>query len=191
MRKTDATPAHILARAALTLLPITGWYGLELDSVIRHAKIARKTANSLVKNKNDLVPLIVRFIDEETFRIVGKPSRGEEPEDRAFDVLMSRFEVLQRYRTAILILSEVVRKTPDLALAIYRAQTESMARILPHAPRDKTRLIRFSPHIFLIVYHLAFLKWAQDSSPDLAATMGYLNKIIRTGLVLKFIGRSA
>lgn len=177
--KTDCA----IARVCLELLPETGWDSLELKALAHHAGMPLKTISDRIAKKSDIIPMIVQLIDAETEALAGRQDINTPREDRLFDVLMSRFEALQKYRDAVLLLASHIKRTPELAYVMYIAQTDSMRRMYQWIqPSNKKNQSPYSHYILLIIYNFAFVKWARDSSPDLSFTMTSLNYSIRTKL---------
>lgn len=190
MKSTKDKTAYAIAVACLELLPSTGWAALDINDVARKAGVPKKTFSTHIQEKNDLIPLIVRFIDDETGKLAGRQDKNAPLEDRIFDVLMSRFEALQKYRESILLLADCARRTPELAHKMYHAQTDSM-RIMLRWIHGTAKFGKnhFSPRFLLVLYHFVFIKWARDPSPEMPLTMASLNQCIRTKLVHRLFDR--
>lgn len=192
MKSQKTNAAHRFARAALCALGHTGWAQLDLETLAGQAGLSLASAHKIAATKDDLIPLILAFIDEETEERAGKATGNEPLQDRMFDVFMCRFESLQPYRDGVLALADAARKTPDIALGMYKGQLASMRRMLTLIdPRNKpSRQERLKPHILVILYNRAFLTWSRDQTPDLSSTMDCLNKLFSTAWVLSIVQRT-
>lgn len=132
-----------------------------------------------------LIDLVVRFIDQETFRAYQALTHSDEtPQDRLFDLLMTRFETLEKHRLAILALADICQRTPDLALAMARAQWASLKGSLELLQFSKTGAV--SILTLMGIYHLAFCAWRRETDNTLPFTMKLINqhlgKAFRLGL---------
>lgn len=128
-----------------------------------------------------LAPRLVRLIDAETARALGRPDPKDSEEDRLFDALMTRFEILGPHRSGITALAALARRTPPLAAALARAQTASMRACLAHArPALGTEAGGLRALALLGLYHFVFCAWERDFSPDLSLTMARLNSTLNT-----------
>lgn len=166
-----------LALALLSLTPAYKW------QKITHKLLAEKlekTEDSMKReapNLLALVPIIVRLVDDKTFSLY-KHDEEIEIKDRFFDIMMCRFEILQKHRKSVIALSTDALHTPKLAIQFYRAQKESMQSTVDLLFAKKRELSPIQSHALLLVYQYVHMVWQRDETKDLASTMAALNKAL-------------
>ena len=169
-----------LAKAILELAEQVPVASITVAMLAKRTGTPLKTVQSLAGTPADFLALVTALIDEEAHSLAGRQETATPLEDRAFDVLMARFEALNSYRPSILALSRQIRKSPDLAYAMYKAQSVSMDKMASwiFAAQHKKHTLLMG-QMLLALYHLTFLTWESDMTPDLGPTMSRLNSLIK------------
>jgi hypothetical protein len=99
--------------------------------------------------------------------------------DRLFDLLMRRFDVLQRHRQGMLALLQTLPADPLLSLALGAATLRSMAWMLEAAGVSAAGLRgKLRAQGLVAVWLYALRAWKTDDSTDLAGTMAALDKAL-------------
>ena len=165
-----------LAAAALILAATKGWQYVTLDAVAKESKIPLTALKKRFSAPHDLIPVIVDEMTREAIATAGIPPGP--PRDVFFDLLMARFDVLQKHRKAILSITESARQDHALACTLARAGFKSMAAIVDAAKLDT------SPRLVLTmglsaVYAWAFVAWSKDKTRDMSKTMAALDRALR------------
>ena len=173
--KSSADNAKISA-AALHLVAALGWELVTLEAVARRAKTPLAVLKKRFAVSCDLVPLIAEEMDRAALAAVGKIYGA--PHDVLFDLLMARFDVLQKNRKAILSIASAARRDKKLSCALARETLEGAYRLI-NAAR-----LELPPRPVLAaglaaVYGWAFYSWSRDESRDMAKTMAALDHALR------------
>ncbi|MGE4351612.1 MAG: hypothetical protein AB7E52_05425 [Bdellovibrionales bacterium] len=170
--------------AAFNLTAKRGFAAATPQALADETGLPLAKVKKIADTPESLIPACVRTIDALTIAATQSHDPQLPLTDCLFDMMMNRFDALQKYREAILIISDECRHRPSLALAMCRAQLRSMALLSHHLYGVQcNKDDRITKPILLVIYNYVFLKWAQDTSPDLSATMAGLNKIIQTNFV--------
>jgi AcrR family transcriptional regulator len=175
MPKSQTQNAKIAA-AALRLAAARGWENVTFDALAKAAKISPAILKKHFASPNDIIPVVIEEITRETLASAGK-TRGS-PRDVMFDLLMSRFDVLQKNRKAVLSITETARRDHSLACVLARAVLKSIGTTIDAAK------IETPPRSVLIagasaVYAWAFLAWRRDKTRDMSKTMAALDRALR------------
>lgn len=103
--------------------------------------------------------------------------------DRLFDGFMAGFDLLQRHRPAVLAIWKA--RNPPIALLIGGRAGLDLRRLAMAAGVDIRRLRgRLRGIALAAIGWRAFLAWVADDSPDMAATMAALDRLLdRAGRV--------
>jgi len=125
-----------------------------------------------------LIPEIVEFINEEIDQVFILDKDNIEIEDQLFDIIMNRFDILQKYRSGIITLSKEIRSTPKLAIIFYKSQIDAMQSILSIIYGDDL-ISTIKTNTLLMIYQYAFTVWERDKTEDLSLTMAALDKGIK------------
>ena len=108
-----------------------------------------------------------------------------------FEVIMARFDVLQKYRNSFLTLFESFKSNPQKSIILLPSFLESMFLTATLA-NIEIKGIKGSLTIkgIFIIYIATYLEWIKDTSKSLEKTMTaldqYLNKVSK---ILNFIIR--
>jgi len=169
-----------MSEAALRLASKAGWHALTLDGIAKAAKIAPARARNVFRDKNQILPAIVRRMDRRAAAILGKGDARAKPHDRLFELMMARFDALQENRKGILAIVQDCRRDPSLVRLIFPAQMESMRQILAQAGLpSKGAQEPLAIAALLAVYYRTIWCWYKDNTLDMARTMAALDQGLR------------
>ncbi|MDR3451111.1 MAG: hypothetical protein P4M15_15435 [Alphaproteobacteria bacterium] len=161
-----------IAAAALHLAATQGWQAVTLAKIGK----AAKTSMEAFKNTAALAPVIAEEIDREAF--AGKVSGNTH--DKLFELLMARFDIMQKHRKGILSMAEAARHDRALGCALALATGDGIYRLIEAAHIDTLPAPRpFVAATLGLVYGWAFLAWRRDESRDMAKTMAALDRGLR------------
>ena len=175
MPSSAANPLLVIGSAALRLAGEKGWRAVSLEAVAKRAKLPLATVKKHAASVAALVPIIADNIDREAFAALGKPKGAAR--DVLFDLLMARFDVLQKHRQAILSMAEAA---PDrvMAFALARATMEGAYRLAGAVEVKKPPRPVLAVGL-TAVYGWAYCAWRKDDSRDMAKTMAALDRALR------------
>ena len=163
-----------IAQSTLNLLKKKSWDEIKLNEILKGLKKAR----SSIETKNDLLKNINRYVD---FLLKKNSSSIEKssPKDMLFEVIMKRFDVLQKNRKSFIMLHESFKLSPQKTLVLLPSFLESMFLTASLADIE-IKGIKGSLKIksIFIIYFLAYLEWAKDTSASLEKTMTVLDKYL-------------
>ncbi len=172
---------NTVAQGILTLLEDKDWIDLTLNDVAAHLSINLEELHRFATSKEDLLTLIISYMEEQTLRhtdqhlITEKTSK----EDRLFDTLFARFEAATPHKKAIANLKNTFQGNPTLAFNTIPQFIEAVKRLAALAD------IRFSGPLgalqlrgFSLIYLRLIYIWLDDTSPDMAKTMAATDKAV-------------
>ena len=110
-----------IALKTLKLFKKKSWGEIRLEEIIKNSKKNSKS----IKTKNDLLKNINRYVDyllkKETSFLEKSSSR-----DMLFEVIMARFDVLQKYRNSFIKLFKSFKSNPQKSIMLIPSFLESM-----------------------------------------------------------------
>lgn len=168
--------------AALRLAESDGWRGLSLDRIANGAGVPLVEFRRQFSSKADILAAFSRLLDDKILAQVTPADTGISPRDRLFDVLMTRFELMGRYKGALKRIRDDMRFQPGQGAAQLCTAARSLywmmvaAGIDAEGGRGAIRL----PGL-MTVYGRAFDIWLDDDDPGLARTMAALDSRLRRG----------
>jgi len=168
-----------IIKAALKLAETRGWRDLSLGEIAAEAQIPLIEFRKEFQSKAQILAAFVRAVDLAVLEKFPAPG-PDAARDRLFDVLLTRFEVMQPYKLAIRRISEDA--TPGEALQQFRPALKSQYWMLAAAGlsgEGGTGLVRVQG--LLGIYGRVFRVWIDDDDPGLAKTMAALDKRLRRG----------
>lgn len=154
---TDLSPS-----TALDTLARLGWHGFKTEY--------GQAAYGALED-------IGRYFDDQVAQDIGDVDKSEPAKDRLFETLMARFDQLQTHRAAVISVWKAGFSDPGLMLLVQRALPKTMRRMLACAGLKSSGLEGMvKARVLGLIYLSAVRQWVQDDSPDMDATMAYLDK---------------
>lgn len=182
-----ADPADRLVDAALRLAARQGWRRTGLAEIAAEADLPLDEAYAACPSKLGLLARFHRRIDR--VALAGTSGADESPRDRLFDVLMRRFDALGPHRGALRAILRDSLGDPAALLGLP-ALLCSMGWMLERAGVSAAGWRgRARTHLLAGLYISVFRIFIDDDSPDLATTMGVLDRRLRA--VESWLGLSA
>ena len=173
-----------IALKTLKLLKKKSWDGIRLEEIIRNSKKHKKT----IKTKNDLLRNINRYVD---YLLKKEASSIEKSstKDMLFEIIMLRFDVLQKYRNSFLTLFDSYKLKPQKSIILIPSFLESMF-LTASLANIEIKGIKGSLTIkgIFIIYIATYLEWMNDTSKSLEKTMTTLDQYLnKASKILNFI----
>ncbi len=173
---TDHEFEAALVDAAFALGAQVGWLRVTPPAAARHAGLDLVRARRLVPCTGIILRTFGRQADAAA---LGHVTEGGTVRDKLFDILLRRFDYLQRQRAGVKALMRALPLCPPLALAIAEMNLVSMSWLLEGAGVDATGIGgALKVRGLLGVWLYGLRAWAQDESPDLTATMAAVDKAL-------------
>jgi AcrR family transcriptional regulator len=173
----QTTPKGRILAAALTLAARKSWADVTLLDVAEAAGVSLVELRKEFGSKGEILAAVIRAADEEVLKRV-KRSEGQAPRDILFDVIMTRFEVLGPYKSA---LKSIYTSGPadPMLIGPYLASQHWMleaAGIGTDGLGGSARVLGLAS-----TYASVFRTWLHDDDPGLARTMAVLDRRLRRG----------
>jgi ubiquinone biosynthesis protein COQ9 len=180
MPKTENDFEKKICIAALRLSSSRGWKNVTLELIAKAAKVPSVQMKKRFAGKNDVLVAIMHFVTDKAVAAAGKMDRHSPPRDRLFDLLMARFDILQKHRKGILGIMAWASRDSGIMCVLLPAQKQDMQKILAHAGLDQEGLGQPLAVMGLWIIYLAALRvWRQDETLDMAKTMAALDRYLR------------
>ena len=175
-----------IAQQTLQLLTTNEWQSISIDIICKKLKLSKKKIPRNIKNKNDLLKNINQYIDD-LMIVEIKSVEKSTTSDMVFEILMLRFDLLNRYRFSILKIFNFFKSNPNKFIVLIPSFIESiemMAKFSNIETRGMIGIVKLKG--LLIIYFSTFLTWIKDESPSLDKTMTILDNYLKgTENVLK------
>ena len=167
-----------LVSAALGLAAEKAWRDVTLADIAARAGTTLVTLKAHFASKGEIVTAFSRQVDDEVLRRVPRQDASQGPRDALFEVVMSRFDVLEPYKGGLR--SIVGGGLPELSqiapiLASQRWMLEA-AGIGSDGLDGGVRTAGLAS-----VYASVFRVWLDDDDAGLARTMASLDRRLRRG----------
>jgi AcrR family transcriptional regulator len=165
----------------LRLAETRGWRDLSLGEIAAEAHVPLVEFRKEFQSKGQILAAFSRAID---LAVLEKfPAPGPDvARDRLFDVLLTRFELMQPYKAAIRRIRGDVGSSLSESLAQMRPALKSQYWMLAAAGisgEGGTGFLRVQG--LLSVYARVFSIWLEDDDPGMARTMAALDRRLRRG----------
>lgn len=161
----------------LHLMATEGWCDLSLARIAAEAGLDMADAHATYPTRAAILAAIARETDADLLASLRDDPLEGGARDRLFDLLMRRFDRLQRHRDAYLTLLRELPHTPLEAACLGRQLRRSLGLLLEMAGFSSAGLRGALRLQGLIAVYLAGLRvWRQDDSADLARTMAEIDR---------------
>ena len=166
--KSKAGKQWVMIEAVLTLAADHGWDGVTANRLAKKTRTPLTASATFLDDPTRLMCMIAEYITANAHDGYKHDPRNN-PREALFELMMLRFDILQRHRGGILALHRAARSDPRLLTAMLCAVHAQLAVILKTAIEAGLGT----------VYTLAFCVWRNDGSADLAPTMAALDRGLR------------
>ncbi len=172
------TPRGKLIAAALKLAETRPWAEVSLLDIADAAALPLDEVRRAAGSKSQIIALFMRLVDDEMLkRAPTKVAEGAR-RDALFEVIMSRFDVLLPYKTALRSITAATPADTTLLMPYLNAQRWMLtaAGIDADGPAGLVRTGGLGS-----LYSSVFRTWLADDDPGLARTMAALDRRLRRG----------
>jgi ubiquinone biosynthesis protein COQ9 len=177
-------------QAAFDLAKDRRWADTTLADIAQRANLGLTDLRREFTCKSDIVRAFQLEVDSEVLwrrRSAGeaqKPGSGEaqSPRDRVFDVIMTRFEVMQPYKASLRSIANYLRCRPGEAATLLCSSLASQYWMLAGAGAKLDGgggALRVTG--LTAIYAKVFQVWLDDDSPSLDKTMAALDQKLAKG----------
>lgn len=167
-----------LVSAALGLAAERSWRDVTLSDIAVRAGASLVEMRQSFSSKADILATFTRLVDDEVLRRTAHRDASQSARDALFEVIMSRFDVLEPYKGALRSIAGSGLPEPAQALNVLASQ-----RWMLEAAGIGTGGLNGGVKIagLASVYASVFRTWLADDDPGLARTMAALDRRLRRG----------
>ena len=176
-----ATPKGRILDAAMRLAAAKPWRDVTLAEIAQGAGLGLADFAKEFYGKLGIISAFQKLVDEQVLRRARLVHGSEESaRDRIFDVIMTRFDILQPYKAALksIMADGGVMPSPDMLGKMMRSQHWMLvaAGIPADGPAGRAR-----EAALLTVYARTFREWLEDDDAGHAKTMAVLDRRLHNG----------
>lgn len=168
-----------IIEAALVCAAECDWRDVSMADIAAKADISIADLYAEFSSRGALLNGFGRMVDAGVLA-GGAAAMDEPPADRLFDVLMRRFDILNRHREGVLSIVDASSRDPMMALCGAGQLRQSMSWMLEAAglSSDGWRgMLRVKG--LMAVYLYTLRAWMRDDSEDMAKTMAALDRALK------------
>ena len=172
-KTTDQT----IISMTLKLAENVPWNEITIDGIAQATKIKSSALIKIFPSKLSILDAFNSQVDAEIIEEFSNIKKFEPKRDQLFDILMARFDVLNRHKTAI----KLIYKTTvpfDLPASAQGLEnlTKSMKVVLNIADIPTSTILGcIKIKILSVIFFRSFVAWLDDESLDMAKTMAMLD----------------
>lgn len=172
------SPKGRIVSAMLKLAAERKWSEVSLADIADAAGVTLLELRREFTRKAEMLSSFGYMVDEEVLRRAPRRTGDSNHRDAVFDVVMSRFEVLQPYRAALKSASEGGALDGSVLKSLLRSQTAMLqaAGVDTEGPSGAIRVAGLAG-----VFTRVFAVWLDDTDPSMARTMAALDRQLRSG----------
>jgi AcrR family transcriptional regulator len=167
-----------LVAAALKLAAERPWREVTLANIAEAAGVSLVDVRNDFNSKADVLAAFVRMVDDAVLARAPHRTGAQPARDALFEVVMSRFDVLNPYKPALKSIAASWSLDPTVACAVGQAQAWMLraAGIRVEGLEGQARAAGLGA-----VYASVYRTWLSDDDPGLAKTMAALDRQLRRG----------
>ena len=167
-----------LVAAAMKLAAERPWRQVTLTEIAEAAGVSLVDVRGEFATKGDILAAFVRMVDEAVLARAPQRSPAPPARDTLFEVVMSRFDVLAPYKSALKSIGAAWPIEPSLACAVGQSQAWMLraAGIRADGLDGRLRAAGLGA-LYVSVYRT----WIGDDDPGQAKTMAALDRRLRRG----------
>lgn len=169
-------------KAALDLAKDRSWSDIALTDIAREAGLTLADLRREFACKTDILRAFQAELDEAVLAKARAGTEPSSPRDRVFDIVMSRFEAMQPYKSALRRIAAHLSCRPGEAAALFGSSLQSQYWMLEASgakldgPGGALRVGGLAA-----IYGKVFCVWLDDDTPTLDKTMAALDKRLGNG----------
>jgi AcrR family transcriptional regulator len=189
-KKPDITDR--LIDAALRLAAERGWRHVTLAEIAQAAGASLADTYRVMPSRGAVIDAFARRVDAEVLSADAVEEDSVRPRDRVFDVLMRRFDALQRHRSAVSAILRDSGRDPVALIASAPQFLRSMRWMGEAAGLSMEGLGGLlRTKAIGAAWATTLRTWLADQTPDLARTMATLDQRLRCAERLGVFGRGS
>lgn len=167
-----------IVSAALGLAAEKPWADVTLGDIADRAGTSLVALKTLFSSRGGILAEFTRLVDDETLRRAPRRGEGQTPRDLLFEVIMSRFDVLEPWKGALKSIARSALPEPGQIVQGLASQGWMLeaAGINSSGIEGGVRTAGLAT-----VYASVFRAWLEDDDPGLARTMAALDRRLRRG----------
>ena len=175
-----------IVESTLLLLKNKNWTDLSLKEIKNKSKI--QTFDKLIKNKNTIIKKINEYFDYK-LSLESKNIEQSNNKDMIFEILMIRFDLLQKYRKGVISIFNSFKSKPQDLFFLLPNIIDSIILMINFTNISSKGIIgQLKIKGILIIYISSFFTWLNDDSSSLEKTMTAVDKNLdQAGKILSFI----
>ena len=161
----------------LKLAETIPWHEITIDGIALAEKIKPSTLLEIFPSKLSILDAFNHQLDTEIRQEFASIEKLGSVRDQLFDILMARFDLLNRHKIAVkLIYKETVPFDPLASAYGLNSLIKSMELVLNIAGIPTCTLLGFTKtKILSAIFMRSFITWLGDDSTDMAKTMAILD----------------
>jgi ubiquinone biosynthesis protein COQ9 len=172
------TPKGKLVEAALQLASARPWHDVTLLDLADAAGMPLAEVRKVAGSKSQILAALMRGFDDEVLGRQQRRTAGQPARDSLFEVVMSRFDVMQPHKAALKSIADAGAVDTTLIMPFLNSQRWMLAAagIDADGPTGLARTAGFGA-----LYASVFRTWLADDDPGMAKTMAALDQGLRRG----------
>ena len=187
--KNEALTKEELSKIAIDLAGDLGWEHLRFQDIADEADVSLAEISRHFDDKICILCAYGKYIDRRTLEEIGEDVGDTPARERLFDILMTRFDIINEQRDGVLSVLNSFKTDPKQAVISLPYLGRSMTWMLEAAGLDTNGIKGALRVMGLKVIYLKALKdWIGDEGDDMPKTMASLDKSLgkAEGLVERF-----
>ena len=167
-----------IVAAALRVAERKPWQEVTLQDIAEAAQVSLVELRREFSTKGEILVEFSRSVDEDVLMRAPKPAAAQDPRDRLFEVIMSRFDILAPYKSALRSITRSGIVHPRFVGQMFVSQYWMLqaAGVGADGVDGGVRVAGLAS-----IYASVFGVWLDDDDPGLARTMAALDRRLRRG----------
>ena len=168
-----------IAEEMLKLLKNNSFKFITVELILKKLRLPKKKIPNNIRNKNDLLKNLNNYFDNQILAKISSIEKSHS-RDMMFEILMIRFDLLNRYRNSVIKIFNFLKKNPKNFISLIPGFVKSVDMMARSSNINTKGIIgRIKLKGLIIIYFSSFITWVKDESSSLDKTMKVLDNYLK------------
>lgn len=182
MTNKNNTAERKLAITALDMAETAkSWDAVSLQKILKAARISKKTIGVDIIHKDDLIPFIFAYLENETHSLAQETEIGDTPKERLLELTLLQLDVMSKHRKAFKTIYNYLLKNKSVSAKLGLRYVHSLQSMLSLAKANTlpTPINMMALFAFAAIHSRAIHLCLEENNPSSPKAMAFLDRTLR------------
>ncbi|WP_068086309.1 hypothetical protein [Polycladidibacter stylochi] len=155
---------------------------IQFSDIAQRCEMSLAEVHTCYRSRDELLSAFLHKVDQEVLANIDSDMAEEPARERLFDVLMTRLDIMEKYRKAFANICREARCEPFLACRLMSLQSSSMFWMMAGAGIEVSGFRRQAMARALMVgFNRVVRQWLKEEDGNNAKSMAEMDRMLREG----------